>query len=382
MVTTVFKHEIRKQRRSGHIAAGRTFQTHHLCQKYSLMLLHIKFVRSLQVVSMARMEVDLMAKHALVFVIIATITTVYIYSYIKPKRSKPINIPGTTTLGVDEQRHLERARSKGLEHEALRALHEKYGSILQVRKNELSFNLPCASDEIYRNRRFLKKSMYKPDIESPLFDLRDPVVHAKRRRILMPSFRPRDIDKFEPIVLELLQAWLERLENCSAKSTALDMSTMRHPADHFEDLMKPLIEAYGKGEISLSAVHADAAGLTFAGSDTTAFTITTALSYIINTPNVQNKLYYELSALFDSAENISDHMLRESAPYLNAVVRETLRIWPAVPGPLQRVSNSDEIVCGVKVPAGVTVSSAAFAICRDERYWTEPGSELPLIGEI
>jgi cytochrome P450 len=43
-------------------------------------------------------------------------------------------------------------------------------------------------------------------------------------------------------------------------------------------------------------------------------------------------------------------------PYLQAVIREGLRMLPPATGLLPKVSHKDEVVCGVHIPAGTNVA--------------------------
>jgi cytochrome P450 len=51
-------------------------------------------------------------------------------------------------------------------------------------------------------------------------------------------------------------------------------------------------------------------------------------------------------------------------PYLQAVVKESLRIFPPV-AMTPKMSTSEEIVCGVKIPAGTSVELSIKTALRD-----------------
>ncbi|KAK0713659.1 cytochrome P450 [Lasiosphaeria miniovina] len=61
-----------------------------------------------------------------------------------------------------------------------------------------------------------------------------------------------------------------------------------------------------------------------------------------------------------------------------AVIKEVLRIWPLITGLMPKVSSSDDVICGVKVPAGTNVAWAPFGIMQnralfgDDADWFEP----------
>jgi cytochrome P450 len=58
-------------------------------------------------------------------------------------------------------------------------------------------------------------------------------------------------------------------------------------------------------------------------------------------------------------------------PYLQACIREGLRFWPPIGGLMPRVSASDEIICGVHVPAGTHVAWSPKAVMRCREVFGE-----------
>jgi cytochrome P450 len=72
-------------------------------------------------------------------------------------------------------------------------------------------------------------------------------------------------------------------------------------------------------------------------------------------PTLFSTLAAELSKYpgIDSLKSIE----LEKLPYLNAVIRETLRVWPPVPSPLFRLCpRQGTILGGYHIPGGVTAS--------------------------
>ena len=67
-----------------------------------------------------------------------------------------------------------------------------------------------------------------------------------------------------------------------------------------------------------------------AGSDTTATAVRTTFLYIITNPRILAKLRNEMSSNLIS-NPISDSEARK-LPYLQAVIKEGLRIWPPLAG--------------------------------------------------
>lgn len=83
----------------------------------------------------------------------------------------------------------------------------------------------------------------------------------------------------------------------------------------------------------------------------------------------------EIRETFSSYEEI-DAAAVEKIPYLNAVLNETLRIFPPVPANLPR-SSSGETVENVYIPTGTIVSITAYAATHSEDNFYKPDDFIP-----
>ncbi|KAL4777172.1 cytochrome P450 [Aspergillus nidulans var. acristatus] len=112
-----------------------------------------------------------------------------------------------------------------------------------------------------------------------------------------------------------------------------------------------------------------------AGVDTTGGTLVTALYHVLKSPEILRKLRKELDeALGRQAKNtdIDPRKLGE-LPYLNAIIKESHRIWPAIPGPLPRVVPPAGINIGSYfIPGGTTVSATHHSLHYNETIFPEP----------
>jgi len=107
-----------------------------------------------------------------------------------------------------------------------------------------------------------------------------------------------------------------------------------------------------------------------AGSDTTATAIRTTFLYIITTPRVLLKLLTEISGATLSSP-ISDAEAKK-LPYLQAVIKEGLRIWPPVIGLMaKKVPPEGDTINGMYVPGGTQIGYGGFSIFRNKKIWGE-----------
>jgi cytochrome P450 len=116
-----------------------------------------------------------------------------------------------------------------------------------------------------------------------------------------------------------------------------------------------------------------------AGADTSATAIRATLLHIITHPSVYAALQAEIDAGVREGR-ISSPVIQDSEaqqmPYLQAVIREGLRIWPPVTGLLSKVAPAagDEVeVDGKKmfIPGGTNVGYCAWGIHRSREVFGE-----------
>ncbi|KAL4810657.1 cytochrome P450 [Aspergillus unguis] len=107
----------------------------------------------------------------------------------------------------------------------------------------------------------------------------------------------------------------------------------------------------------------------FAGSDTTATTIRTAALFLMTNPPVVSKLQHELDTAVKNggiSRPVITHNLTQSLPYLQACVKEALRIWPPVIGLMQKVvPPGGDTLHGEFVPGGTQIGYSGWGVHRD-----------------
>ena len=110
----------------------------------------------------------------------------------------------------------------------------------------------------------------------------------------------------------------------------------------------------------------------FRGTDTTALLTEWVMAELVLNYEVQHKLHHELNIVVGN-KNITDADVAK-LPYLQAIVKETLRVHP--PGPLlswARLSTSDvQLSNGMVVPANTTAMVNMWSITHDPKVWEEP----------
>ncbi|VFQ88732.1 unnamed protein product [Cuscuta campestris] len=107
------------------------------------------------------------------------------------------------------------------------------------------------------------------------------------------------------------------------------------------------------------------------GTETTANTLEFAMAEIMKQPEVLTKLRDELDNIV-GRDNIVEESHIHHLPYLQAVMRETLRLHPALPLLVPHCPSETRTVGGYAVPKGTRVFVNVWAIQRDPRVWENP----------
>jgi cytochrome P450 len=126
-----------------------------------------------------------------------------------------------------------------------------------------------------------------------------------------------------------------------------------------DDIMSQTLKEAKEGQgMTLEEINGTFAGLTIAGSETTATTMGGVLNYLSANPIVRQRVTDEIRSKFNHESEISIVQV-EQCHYLTAVIREGLRLCAAVPWILPRVvPPGGALVCGTKLPAGVRYKPA------------------------
>jgi cytochrome P450 len=113
-----------------------------------------------------------------------------------------------------------------------------------------------------------------------------------------------------------------------------------------------------------------------AGSDTTAAALTSIIYYVVKHKRVHDKLLTELDGS-NSAYPLS-YAEAQSLSYLNAVIKEILRIHPTAGIELERQVGADGLVLptGHRLPPGATVGINAWPVHRDKEIFGDDAHEF------
>ncbi|CAI8588792.1 unnamed protein product [Vicia faba] len=170
----------------------------------------------------------------------------------------------------------------------------------------------------------------------------------------------------------LVEGWLEEHKR---KRDLGDRGKEEHD---FMDVMLNVLQGseicgYGSDTI----IKATCLNLILAGSDTTMVSLTWALSLLLNHQMELKKAQDELNTHIGKDRKVEESDIKNLV-YLQAIVKETLRLYP--PSPiitLHESINDCTFSCGYHIPAGTQLMVNVWKIHRDGRVWTDPHDFKP-----
>ena len=113
-----------------------------------------------------------------------------------------------------------------------------------------------------------------------------------------------------------------------------------------------------------------------AGTETTSSTLEWAVTELLNNSEALSKARLELEQKVGKGNLIEESDITQ-LPYLQTIVKETLRLHPPVPLLLPRKASADVEITGFIIPKGAQVLVNAWAIGRDTSTWDDPYSFKP-----
>ncbi|XP_060192868.1 geraniol 8-hydroxylase-like [Lycium barbarum] len=184
----------------------------------------------------------------------------------------------------------------------------------------------------------------------PLLKTIDP--QGIRRRI------GKHIDKLLQLIEELIN---ERLQQRS-----------KLPNNSSTDFLDALLNTSQEDAQAINRNHIKhlCLDLFVAGTDTTSSTLEWAMVEVMRKPYIMKKAKSELADVIGKGKIIEEYDITR-LPYLQCLVKETLRMHPPVPFLIRKVDQDIE-ACGYFIPKDSQVLVHVWSIGRDPAIWEDP----------
>ncbi|XP_057367283.1 cytochrome P450 4C1-like [Daphnia carinata] len=137
-------------------------------------------------------------------------------------------------------------------------------------------------------------------------------------------------------------------------------------------LLDLLLKASNNGEVlSSQDIRNEIDTFMVEGHDTTASLLGWFLYSMAANPDCQKKVWNELQSTFGDSERYFKQQDISNLKYLECCIKETLRIYPSVPG-VERTVVEDIQLGEYLVPAGCTLGLLVYAAHRNPKFFPDP----------
>ncbi|KAL4962873.1 cytochrome P450 [Aspergillus stella-maris] len=198
-----------------------------------------------------------------------------------------------------------------------------------------------------------------PSVAGKVWSAFQPLAHARQTKPSIQRLHDAPWDVTEPSI---------------RNGTATQPSFMR---THLERYLENEKKGKSTEDVTIPDLKGAAGAISIAGGNTTWSTIIVCVLNLMLNPKVQAKARAEIESVvgFDENGNISrlpDFEDRPNLPYLEYMIQEATRWAPLSPLGVPHASLKDDMYKGYHIPGGSTVFANAYAMSRDERYYSSP----------
>nr|ULR85493.1 cytochrome P450 [Spodoptera frugiperda] len=141
-------------------------------------------------------------------------------------------------------------------------------------------------------------------------------------------------------------------------------------------MLDVLLEAERKGEIDLEGIREEVNTFMFEGHDTTAMALVFGLMLLADHPEVQERIYEECQTILGDSDTTPTMSDLAEMKYLEAVIKETLRLYPSVPF-IAREVTEDFMLGDLLVKKGTEVSIHIYDLHRLPELYPDPEAFKP-----
>lgn len=162
--------------------------------------------------------------------------------------------------------------------------------------------------------------------------------------------------------------------NHVVKFTLERITEREHDTERHKDFLGRLYDAKAEGKMQAVDTIRHSSANVFAGSDTTAIALRSAIDGLLRHPDCYRKLQAEIDQR-RAEGNLSlpvRYAEAQQMPYLQAVLKEGMRYHPSVSFLLERhVPKGGAVICNTRIPEHTIVGVNAWVVHRDKHVFGE-----------
>ncbi|XP_057442133.1 trans-cinnamate 4-monooxygenase [Lotus japonicus] len=137
-----------------------------------------------------------------------------------------------------------------------------------------------------------------------------------------------------------------------------------------------ILDAQNKGEINEDNVLYIVENINVAAIETTLWSIEWGIAELVNHPEIQQKVRDEIEKVLGPGHQVTEPDIQK-LPYLQAVVKETLRLRMAIPLLVPHMNLHDAKLAGYDIPAESKILVNAWWLANNPATWKKPEEFRP-----
>ncbi|KAG4955081.1 hypothetical protein AAZX31_14G190300 [Glycine max] len=137
-----------------------------------------------------------------------------------------------------------------------------------------------------------------------------------------------------------------------------------------------ILDAQRKGEINEDNVLYIVENINVAAIETTLWSIEWGIAELVNHPEIQQKVRDEIDRVLEAGHQVTEPDIQK-LPYLQAVVKETLRLRMAIPLLVPHMNLHDAKLGGYDIPAESKILVNAWWLANNPAHWKKPEEFRP-----
>ncbi|KAK9036697.1 hypothetical protein V6N11_078689 [Hibiscus sabdariffa] len=192
---------------------------------------------------------------------------------------------------------------------------------------------------------------------------------------IIPVFAPFDLQGIESKTRNIVVWFYGIFESVIKKR-------LKTGDDQSKDFLQVMLEmnrrARGDDKTSLTDMEVKALllDMLIGGTDTVPTTVEWAMTELLRHPDIMKKLVEEIDTVAGKHNLVDDSHLPQLT-YLEAIIKETLRLHPVAPLLLPHFSSEASTIAGYTIPKHSKVFINAWAMQRNPELWEDPHSFQP-----
>ncbi|CAH9131988.1 unnamed protein product [Cuscuta epithymum] len=177
------------------------------------------------------------------------------------------------------------------------------------------------------------------------------------------------------VVGDILEPIIEEGEKMVSEKSQRDGRKAGDEKDFMQILLELKAGEAGKF-LDFGAIKAILEDIVIGGTDTTATTVEWVMAVLLDDLEVMKQVQNELEQIVGMNSTVEELHLPKLT-YLDAVVKETLRLHPPLPLLVPRCPTATSQVGGYTIPKGTRVFLNTHALHRDPQLWDNPLKFMP-----